>query len=137
MREFQPQGGTGRSAGRSHERRDLRVRNIVLFAIALTAILVGTNFLLEGVFSRLQARVDRADRPRSPLREERVLPPEPRLEDNPTAALDALRREEERRLSTYGWIDRSRRIVRIPIDRAIDQLLRHGLPARAPVREAD
>jgi hypothetical protein len=113
------------------------VRNIVLFAIALTAILVGTNFLLEGVFSRLQARVDRADRPRSPLREERVLPPEPRLEDNPTAALDALRREEERRLSTYGWIDRSRRIVRIPIDRAIDQLLRHGLPARAPVREAD
>lgn len=30
------------------------------------------------------------------------------------------RRQQEERLSTYGWISREDRVVRIPIDRAID-----------------
>ncbi len=137
MRDFQPQGGTGQTAGRSHERRDLTVRNIVFFAVALTAVLVGSHFILEAVFARLRARSDRADRPRPPLREARVVPPEPRLQANPGKDLDALRREEDRRLETYGWVDRDRRVLRVPIDRAVEQLLRRGLPARAPVREAD
>jgi hypothetical protein len=137
MREMQPQGGTGRTAGRSHERRDLSVRSIVLFAVVLTTVLVLAHFGLRAVFVGLRERSDRADRPRPPLRAERVVPPEPRLQTNPGEDLDALRRDEERRLGTYGWIDRDRRVLRIPIDRAIDQVLRRGLPARAPVREAD
>lgn len=137
MHEFQPQGGTGRTAGRSHERRDLRVRNIVLFAITLTAVLLAAHFGLKGVFAGLWERSERMDRPRPPLRQARVVPPEPRLEKNNEEEFDALRRDEDRRLGTYGWIDRERRVLRIPIDRAMDQLLRRGLPARPPVREAD
>ena len=137
MRDLQPQGGTGRTAGRSHERRDLPVRNIILFSIALTAVLVVSHFALEAAFGRLRKRADREDPPRPPLREARAVHPEPRLQTDPVLELDALRREEERRLGTYGWIDREHRVLRIPIDRAMDQLLRRGLPARAPVREAD
>jgi hypothetical protein len=137
MREFQPQGGTGRTAGRSHERRDLQVRNIALFAVTLTAVLFAAHYGLKAVFVGLQERADRMDRPRPPLRSERVIPPEPRLETLNEAELDSLRRAEDRRLGTYGWIDREHRVLRIPIDRAIDQVLRRGLPARAPVREAD
>jgi hypothetical protein len=137
MREFKPQGSTGQTAGRSHERRDLRVRNIVLFTVALTTVLVGSHFLLKAVFSGFQQRADRVDRPHAPLREDRVLPPEPRLQTKPGEELEALRREEDRRLNSYGWVDREHRVLRMPIDRAVDQVLRRGLPARAPVREAD
>jgi len=137
MREFQPQGGTGRTAGRSHERRDLRVRNIVLFAVTLTTVLLVAHFSLKAVFAGFRERSDRMDRPRSPLRQARVVLPEPRLETRNEEELDALHRTEDRRLGTYGWIDRERRVLRIPIDRAIDQLLGRGLPARAPVRGAD
>ncbi len=137
MHDFQPQGGTGRTAGRSYERRDLRVRNIALFAVALMAVLLLAHFILRGVFAGLRERSERADRPRSPLRQARVVPPEPRLQTNPGEDLEALRRDEDRRLGTYGWIDRDHRVLRIPLDQAIDQLLRRGLPARAPVREAD
>jgi hypothetical protein len=137
MREIAPQGGSGRTAGRSHEPQDLRIKLVVLFGVALTATLIGSHFLLRAVFSDYAAWVDRHDRPRPPLRAARVLPPEPRLQENPGEDLERLRREETRRLETYGWIDRDKKVLRMPIERAIDQVLRRGVPARTPARSAD
>jgi hypothetical protein len=37
---------------------------------------------------------------------------------------------EDSLLKSYGWIDRERGIVRIPIDRAIEILAQRGLPVR-------
>ncbi len=34
-------------------------------------------------------------------------------------------------LKSYGWIDRDKGVVRIPIDRAIEILAERGLPVRA------
>jgi hypothetical protein len=47
-------------------------------------------------------------------------------------ALKALRATEDAVLTTYGWVDKSKGIVHIPIDRAMDLLLQRGLPTRAP-----
>jgi hypothetical protein len=57
-------------------------------------------------------------------------PPEPRLLTKPGADLAAMRAEEDQILSSYGWIDRDRGIVRVPIDRAITLLAQKGLPTR-------
>ena len=46
--------------------------------------------------------------------------PEPRLEVTPGKNLAELRAEEEAELSSYGWIDRTNQIVRIPIERAME-----------------
>jgi len=136
MREIEPQGGSGRTAGRSHEGRDLRVTIVALFGLVLTATLVGSHFLLRGVFAGYSVWTDRAERPRPPLREARVVPPQPRLQDNPSRDLESLRTDERRRLESYGWIDRERRILHIPIERAMEQVMRRGVPTR-PVRTAD
>jgi len=45
-------------------------------------------------------------------------------------ALKQLRATEDAILTTYGWVDREKGIVRIPIDRAIDLLATRGLPTR-------
>lgn len=54
---------------------------------------------------------------------------------NDRRALEAGWRE---RLGTYGWVDHERRIVHVPIERAMELLLEQGLPSRAegdPFRE--
>jgi hypothetical protein len=43
---------------------------------------------------------------------------------------EELHAEEERNLGSYGWISREGRVVRIPIERAIELLAQRGLPAR-------
>jgi hypothetical protein len=42
-----------------------------------------------------------------------------------------MRADEDQILGSYGWIDRERGIVRLPIDRAIALLAEKGLPERA------
>ena len=44
--------------------------------------------------------------------------------------LAAVRAAEEKVLQTYGWVDKEQKIVRIPIDRAMELLAERGLPAR-------
>ena len=47
------------------------------------------------------------------------------------AVLAAFRAAEEKKLTTYEWMDKSAGTVRIPIDRAKALLLERGLPVRA------
>ena len=47
--------------------------------------------------------------------------------------LSRFREREEAELNTYGWINRTSGVVRIPIARAMDLLLAHGLPVRPAV----
>jgi len=52
------------------------------------------------------------------------------LEVRPVQELRAFREAEDERLSTYGWVDQSKGVVHIPIERAIDIVAQRGLPAR-------
>lgn len=57
-------------------------------------------------------------------------PPPPRLETAPGQALSVVRTQEDTLLYSYAWVDRSRGIVRIPIDRAMVLVAEQGLPIR-------
>lgn len=56
--------------------------------------------------------------------------PGPNLEIDPHNDLVALRARNEAELNSYGWVDRTNGIVRIPIERAMDLLAQRGLPVR-------
>lgn len=113
----------------SHERSDVNIRGIVIFAAGLlvTAIVIhlGLYWLLE---------LYRAESPReapvagAPRVEEQV--PEPRLRISPRVDLEEMRAAQERQLTTYGWLDKEKQTIRIPIDRAMELLAKRGLPAR-------
>jgi len=51
----------------------------------------------------------------------------PALEVTPLQDLQRFRRNNTQFVDSYGWIDRDRRTVRIPVARAIEALLRTGL----------
>ena len=60
----------------------------------------------------------------------RELPPAPRLQIAPSVDLAEYRQKESERLNSYGWVDRPAGKVHIPIEQAIDAVVRAGLPAR-------
>lgn len=63
--------------------------------------------------------------------------PKPNLQMNPHTDLAAFRAWEDRELSSYGWINHTSGVIRIPIDRAMELLVERGLPVRVtnqPVR---
>jgi FtsZ-interacting cell division protein ZipA len=52
---------------------------------------------------------------------------EPRLEINERTEINQFRLQEEQRLHSYGWVDESAGVVRIPIDRAMQLIAERGL----------
>jgi hypothetical protein len=61
-------------------------------------------------------------------------PPQPRLEVHPTIELHELHSDEDKILSTYGWTDKDKGIVRVPIDRAMELQLERGFPTKPALK---
>ena len=117
-----------------HETRDVAPRPVALFGLALGGLVVFAMLVMWGVFYFLQARYEASQPPPRPLAETLPsLPPEPRLQPNPGIDLKQLRRTEDGRLNSYGWVDRSAGTAHIPVDRAMEIVAQKGLPARKEV----
>ncbi|HVC19490.1 MAG TPA: hypothetical protein VNE16_05385 [Vicinamibacterales bacterium] len=65
-----------------------------------------------------------------PLQPAASTPIGPGVQANPPADLAALLARENAILDTYGWVDQSNGVVRIPIARAMQLLVQRGLPSR-------
>jgi hypothetical protein len=115
-----------------YERTDANIRSISRFIIALLIFIGFSLALMQGLF-RFLYQTEQADMPApTPMEAQRVVPPEPRLQINPVTDVEALRRREQERLDSYGWVDKNAGVVRIPIHRAMDLILERGLPTPAP-----
>jgi hypothetical protein len=111
-----------------HETRDADVGSLFLIAVILV---LGGGIIYFSVWAlmHLLATKEPPARDRLPPSSRAVSPPsEPRLETQAGIALEQSRRREEAQLHSYGWIDRNSGLAHIPIDRAIELILRRGLP---------
>jgi len=117
----------------AHEASDVNFRAIVQFGVGLLVLGAVVYLVVWLFFGFLSERASRASGqlayPLAAGQQDRV-PPEPRLQTNPRADLRELRESEEKRLDSYGWVDRNAGIVHIPIDDAIKLTLQRGLPSR-------
>jgi len=122
---------------RDHECRNPQALPILLVAglipLMVAGCLIGTRLLVRALdrerpFDRTVAARGIVVAPDLHLLER--FPP-PNLQLNPHDELIALRRHEEAELNSYGWVDPSNRVVRIPIQRAMELIASSGLPARA------
>jgi hypothetical protein len=95
------------------------------------AVAVFLHFLYF-VFVRQEA----ARQPPPPvLKPERsvLAPPPPHLQTGPALDLQAFREQENRILGTYGWVDKEKEVVRIPIEDAMRLVVSRGVaPLAAP-----
>ncbi len=124
-----------RTEGVRHESRDTNLPSLVLFggAIVVTvAVVMLFCWWLFGIYTRVQPLGPAA----TPFATSRPLPPEPRLQPAPENDLQDYLENQHTELNTYGWVDRSNGIVRIPIERAMQLLLQQGLPTRSTSQSA-
>lgn len=113
-----------------------RILGFAGFVVVLAAAAAVACWLLFGGFQGALVRRDPPP-PALPEARARVLPPEPRLQIDPTVDMDAYRAREQALLSSYGWSDREAATARIPIDRAIDLYTTGGLRAALTLRPTD
>ena len=112
-------------------------RIVVRFGVAVVILSVAAMLLVGALFKLFERGARRRDaastRAAGLERRESRLPPLPRLEIHPARNRQDFRSAEERRLSSYGWMDRAAGTVHIPIERAMDLVAERGVaPLPAP-----
>jgi hypothetical protein len=116
-------------SGGGHEKKDINVRSVFLFGLLLVAMIGTVGFGITLLVFKGTAGKG-SDAAVSPLYQPQELPPQPRLQADPVQDLKQLRAKEERVLKSYGWVDRTNGVVRIPVDHAIDLIVEKGLPPK-------
>ncbi len=111
-----------------HETSDVRLKWILISGaigiIFLAICLAG----LVGLFWGFESLYDRYFSP-SPesLAHQMVVYPQPFVLADPKE-LQLLHQSEQSVLSSYGWVDQKKGVVRIPVDRAMEIVEQQGLP---------
>lgn len=103
-----------------HEHTDVDLRRITYWGagLGLLVVLILAFLLwLFDTFSRRESRQGRAPQgiPKSAPRAEA-----PRLQISPRADMAQMRAAEDKLLNNYGWIDKEKGVVRIPVERAME-----------------
>lgn len=123
--ERQPDAGAG------HELSDADVPSLIKGVVALVLLILVAAAAMAWMFQYL-AESDRLRPPAPEMARQRVVPPKPRLQVNPTTDLGEMRRTQESLLNSYGWVDRKAGVVRIPIERAMELLAQRGRAEKKP-----
>jgi hypothetical protein len=115
-----------------HEEKDVDVRSVTRFGVMLVLLCAVALIGLIGLFRYFQNRETALQPPQVEGTDLRgpSLPPQPRLQNSPVQDLKRMRDAEDQILGSYGWIDRQKGIVRLPIARAIDLLSQRGLSGK-------
>ena len=118
-------------AGIHHETSDVHVRPLAWLGVGLAVLIVLSILAMKGVFVFLDRQQAQNDVVPPPMMSQRPpQPPEPRLQTSPVPNRKLIVEQETQQLSTYGWVDQKRGVVRIPVDQAMKLLAERGLPAR-------
>ena len=129
----------------AHEHSDINISKLVAFAIGLAGITAAVAVLMWALFWFLEDQAKERDLAAAPsplaapaaqmpakLQGTTFSPtPGPRLLTNEYAVLDEQRRNEEQRLTGYGWTDEAAGVARMPVAEAKKLILERGLPVRA------
>ncbi len=118
-------------ANSGYETTDVNPGTLLAWVGLLAAVIVLSvvaALVFFDVFAEQAARRDPKVSPLAPAVSQ--TPPEPRLIVKEHEGLVVARKEEEKLLDTYGWIDKDRGIVRVPIARAMELVAKEGLQSR-------
>jgi hypothetical protein len=115
------------------ERTDVDATALLKFAFGLVVATVAVVLLLWRLYFVFVAR-EAARQPAPPVMQAdpaAMAPAGPSLQPLPARDLAQFRAEEDLALGSYGWVDKEKGVVRIPIERAMRLLAERGLPAPA------
>ncbi len=117
------------SAGRKYEDSSVNVKQLFVLAMGVVAMVLAGVLISAEVF-RVFEKLTPMGPTASPFEDVREVPQGLRLQTKAPQDLKDYRKDQEKILSGYGWVDQKSGIVRIPVDRAMELLLQKGYPVR-------
>jgi hypothetical protein len=122
------------------EPKDVRVSSVALLGVALLAVLFASELVVWGTFSAMRSDENNSQVILSPLRVGMgpELPPEPRLQGEPghpvlgPQELRNVYSQADLQLDSSGWVNQSTGVAHIPIQQAMDMIVKNGLPSVPP-----
>lgn len=112
------------------EARDIDVSIIGWIGVGIVVsafVIHGSVAVLYAYLSRTESSHDR--QPVTFVQEPRKRSTLPALQEDPHKDLERLRESERQTLNSYGWVDREKGIVRVPIEEAMKRVVEKGLPS--------
>ena len=118
-----------------YDRRDIKVPMLKSWTIWITGSCIACFIVSIPVYNWLTTpgktlpSMLGTTREPAPKSSNRMPPGTPLLQDNLTTKVDIqqLRMSEDKRMSTFGWIDQNNGVVRIPIEKAITMVVKNGV----------
>jgi hypothetical protein len=104
-----------------YERSDIESEGIAWIALGLGLFVLAVPLLMPLIYPQSMQHV-------SPAAPPALSANAPELAITPGADLQRLHRAEAQVIDDYGWVDRDRGVVRIPLAHAMERLLQKGLP---------
>jgi len=108
---------------------DVNLKGIVGFLGIIAVLLTLVYGVLTTMWRHLEDNARRADQQaleQASFAAGQPYFPYPREQPNPVADLNKARAREEAELNSYAWIDKTNRVVRIPVDRAMEIIIQQG-----------
>jgi hypothetical protein len=122
-----PAAPSAESQEDGHEVSDASPKVIGLFVVGLFAMIFAAMGALGWMYVHLYAKTNAI-----PVEHhEDSFMHAPRVKTSIAEDWDAIDAQAHARLDNYGWVDRARSVVHLPITRALELVAKEGLPARA------
>ncbi|MCU1284873.1 MAG: hypothetical protein JWO13_1223 [Acidobacteriales bacterium] len=152
MERIKPQaGGFTTDPQHGHETSDVNIRAILAFGAFLVFSAIVIHVLLWGMYRWLDVQAEKRNPEPNPMMVQKAAAegavptmtaeteqktmqrlkatfPEPRLQVDDTRDMNIMREEQNKQLEQYQWMNKETGKVRVPIDRAMELVLEHGLP---------
>jgi len=123
-----PQNSHGTSPG--YETTDANVGGVYNFLVIMGVILVATGLLCWGMFHFFSAHMVDPAATDSPFADSRQLPLGPQLQVNARQDLLKFREGQDKSLHTYAWTNRTAGTAQVPIELAMELLVKKGVPVQ-------
>lgn len=112
-----------------YEHTDIEPSIASKFAVWLAVAMLISGAIVYGTFWFFEGRQEVADQVNQqfPLAVGQIKEPQgPRLQTQPFKDVYLLRKAEDERLTTYGWVDQGTGVVRIPVNEALRIVAERG-----------
>lgn len=124
------EGPSAESLALNHEISDARSQPVIWGVVMVFGVLILAFVFMGGLLAITAGSITDASNTLSDSEVTQLqLPPPPRLEQNPRVDGDRIIAEATARLESYGWVNEQAERAHIPIERAMELLLEHGLDA--------
>jgi hypothetical protein len=113
---------------RAYETRDVAMKPIIWLALAVLLLAGSSQVGLWLLLRHYRSTATQQDPQLSPLTNIEQIPPRPRLQSAPMLDYAEFIAAQNQQLDSYGWVDKEKGVVRIPVARAMELALERGLP---------